>query len=97
MTDTRLHIATLNPRRGDVRSERSLCGLLVGEPHARRFMSAYPSEVKHAIHSSGDVCAECSAFYQRWAADFDGDRYCGVCDDNGHDASEHSDDQLMRS
>lgn len=70
MTDTRLHIRTLYPQRGDVASERSLCGLLVGDNH-RRYMSAFPDELRHAIYSSGDVCAECIAFYKRHADEFD--------------------------
>ena len=61
MTDTRLHLRLLREHRADVADERSICGLLLRPYGSRRYMTILPSEVEHAIHSDGDVCAECAA------------------------------------
>lgn len=61
MTDTRLHLRLLREHRADVVDERSVCGLLLRPDDDRRYMTILPSEVAHAIHADGDICAECIA------------------------------------
>jgi hypothetical protein len=60
MSDTRLHIRVIPDE--DHLQFWALCGVRVIGTN-RRYMSAYRHELDHAVHTDGDVCAECVAFY----------------------------------
>ena len=58
--DTRLHWATEG-------QQRPLCGTT---GRKLRIQHAYAWQMRRAMASSADSCAECQAFVDRWAEDF---------------------------